>query len=327
MLNKVARLTFGTAGLMCIWSLEAVNYLVHVVMRPHQWNTASSTCGYVVWSLQLACFVRCQFILPGFASLAWEQQALAGEVPSTVCKRSGRLLPERAVYVRRADAVVLGLDHYCIWLGSPIGFRNRKFFVLFVCYSALFCAMGVAHSAYDLLCTLPDTLLLPPAHPPSLPAHCRHVSFPDALRDALSRHHLSATAAAFVGACHRGFGVYLRSLGRAHDANQLAYALLLTLTVPANLLAALLLAWLSIEQVQLAARNRTTLEPTDGRYDMGLAANLRQIFGANALYWWLPTRAELPDGNGYSWPLNPSYRVRTRRSCNRRAHGRAAAGF
>ena len=35
------------------------------------------------------------------------------------------------------------------------GFRNRKFFVLFVLYSAAFCAMGAAHSWYELLALAP----------------------------------------------------------------------------------------------------------------------------------------------------------------------------
>lgn len=38
------------------------------------------------------------------------------------------------------------------------GFRNRKFFVLFVLYSAAFCTMGAAHSWYELLVLAPARL-------------------------------------------------------------------------------------------------------------------------------------------------------------------------
>ena len=156
------RSTFGTIGLCAIWTLELINYLVHVSLRPRPWNAVSTACGYALWGLQLASFAQCQATDPGYAPQNWrETHDGAG---AYVCKRTGEVLPPRAMYVRRAGGVVLGLDHYCYWLGTPVGWGNRKFFVLFVCYSALFCAMGSVHSAYDLLCSLPDAMA-----PPALP--------------------------------------------------------------------------------------------------------------------------------------------------------------
>ena len=106
-----------------------------------------------------------QVVNPGMATEAWTAGALAGEHHATVCKRSGELLPERATYVRRAGGVVLGLDHFCGWLGTPVGLYNRKLFILFVSYSFLFCVVGFFHSLYALLCSLPDSLLPPPPTP------------------------------------------------------------------------------------------------------------------------------------------------------------------
>ena len=44
---------------------------------------------------------------------------------------------------------------HCFWLGTAIGLHNRKYFVLFVTYSAVFCVMGSAHSWYELVHALP----------------------------------------------------------------------------------------------------------------------------------------------------------------------------
>jgi len=45
---------------------------------------------------------------------------------------------------------VLGLDHFCFWIGTPIGLRNRKFFILFLVYSALLCIVGAGFAAHEI---------------------------------------------------------------------------------------------------------------------------------------------------------------------------------
>ena len=151
--------------------LEALNYAVNVVLRPEPWNAASVATGYALWAVQAACFVRLQLGDPGSAPAEWDALAADGSEQADLCTRTGRLVPMRARYCRRAGAVVLGLDHYCHWLGTPVGFGNRKLFILFVGYSAIFCAMGCAHSVHELLWATPARLDMP-----SLPAALRSLS-------------------------------------------------------------------------------------------------------------------------------------------------------
>ena len=153
-LTLILRRSTHTYALWGIWLLEALNYAVHVVLRPVPWNTTSVLIGYALWAVQLWCFAACQLVDPGKLPPDWERLAQSGAEDSTVCKRSGLLLPPRGRYVRRAGGVVLGLDHFCHWLGTPVGFRNRKLFILFISYSTLFCIMGSVHSAYAGACML-----------------------------------------------------------------------------------------------------------------------------------------------------------------------------
>ena len=57
---------------------------------------------------------------------------------------------------------VLACSQHCFWLGTPIGLHNRKYFVLFVTYSAIFCLMGSVHSWYELSYAMPLRLGYPP---------------------------------------------------------------------------------------------------------------------------------------------------------------------
>lgn len=298
----------GTLGLIGIWFLEALNYFVHVILRPTPWNGTSVAFGYALWALQLITFWRLQAVDPGTVSPSWTAEALAGDRSATVCKRSGRLLPERAMYVRRAGEVILGLDHFCGWLGTPIGLYNRKLFILFVFYSCVFCLVGFAHSLFALLCALPDALLaLPHEQREAAPASCAHLAIPAGLRDAEWR--AGALAYQLFAALHALFGQLLQLLGAASAQGQLTYAVLLVVSVPANLATGAMLGLIAFEQLENVLRNRTTLEPRQTKYDVGALANWRQVFGDRPLTWLLPTVPRLSAADGYSWPHNPEHRI------------------
>ena len=66
--------------------------------------------------------------------------------------------------------------------------------------------------------------------------------------------------------------------------------------------------------VLMVMRNQTTI---DGKrfpqYDMGVGANVRQVFGPNPWTWLLPCYCSGPEGDGLRWPTRQagSQRLRT----------------
>lgn len=294
---SVAHALFGTFGLVGIWVFEALNFLVHKAWRPEPWNWYSQGIAYALWAMQLWSFARCQFCDPGALHPAWtEDEGAAGKW----CPRTHRVLPPRSRYVRRAGGVVLGLDHYCAWLGTPVGLRNRKSFVLYVAYSAVFAAMGAAHSAAELAVYCPRRLGQPAFGLPS-----RLLGELAALRPAWAAWELGA-------AVHSGLGQYMFLCASARRAGQLRYVLALSLSAALNPIVAALLGGVAAHQLLMVARNRTTLAPRDARYDLGLRANMRQCFGERAAFWLLPVGC-CSAGDGLRWPLNPEFKVQSRR--------------
>ena len=146
------------ASVSLIWCLVAFNFYVLAVRRHAQqeWNWLSLLVGYGGLALQALSFYRCRHTNPGTVTDEWVAAATAGTVPASVCPRSGKLVPPGGLYVRRAGAsVILGFDHYCFWLGAPVGLRNRRHFILFTVYTGALAAIAAGHLAYELLVALP----------------------------------------------------------------------------------------------------------------------------------------------------------------------------
>ena len=80
------------------------------------------------------------------------------------------------------------------------------------------------------------------------------------------------------------------------------------LLVALDVAASVLLTGFGLWHVHLARRNRTSLGGgIDGEaaYDVGTAANLRQIFGTRIYLWPLPVWLEDgPTVDGLTWPTN-----------------------
>lgn len=324
-MRRLARRALATPELGLIWTLEALNYAVHVVLRPEPWNIFSVAVGYNLWAMQLVCFARLQLGDAGSVPDGWDALAAAGKEEAYVCTRSGRLVPPRARYSKRAGAVVLGLDHYCHWLATPIGFSNRKLFILFITYSAVFCWLGAMHSWHELCWGAPSRLRLP--------------ALPDTVAAAI-RSSLSSSGDSVLGALRNGLVTIMTALPTAawawaselcsaaagHHHPLYIYALLVSAI--ADPVSACLLSAMSVHQLILVLFNRTTLEPTNARYDIGLLANWRQVFGARPALWALPLTGPGcggPDGcDGIHWPESERWvQLQERANQIRNAHARA----
>lgn len=55
------------------------------------------------------------------------------------CSHCCNWKPDRTHHCSSSGRCILKMDHFCPWVGGPIGENNLKFFVLFTFYTALYC--------------------------------------------------------------------------------------------------------------------------------------------------------------------------------------------
>ena len=290
----------STMWLVAIWGVVGFNYIVHVLWREVRWNAASLVAAHAIIGLQVASFVRCQLTPPGTVSAEWQRQAAAGLEPSESCKRSGLLQPARGRFVAHDGKVVLGLDHYCFWLGQTIGLRNRKYFVLFLMYSCALSAFGGVHAAHELFVGLPGRL----------PAEIADLSQDGVWRKVIQGlgapggHMMPVPMQGLHGVPVLLMRIFVAASGGAAGA-EIGYCLAVMLTCVVDLVATVLLGLFGGWHVYMVLRNRTTVEPDEKKYDVGLVANVRQVMGRDAALWLLPLEGAGPTVDGIHWPLNP----------------------
>ena len=189
---------------------------------------------------------------------------------------NGRSKPPRTHHCRVCRRCVLRMDHHCVWVANCVGHRNYKSFVLFL----LFTGLSLSH-AFALWVLRGYHCLTTPAQPRSQdPAAAAAVTEGEDLAEILG-------------------GAVL------HVAGVTLFVLVLA-GLAAGVLSLLLF------HLHLTAQNLTTLESmkglrhagnggaprVDNIYDLGLAANVAQVFGDSPTEWLLWT----PVGDGLTFP-------------------------
>ena len=77
---------------------------------------------------------------------------------------SGRTRPNRCILSKAARRIVIRPDHFCCWIGSWIGKRNHKFFLLFnfwgFCFIFYFMVMNILELIHEFSKDTPSLLVM-----------------------------------------------------------------------------------------------------------------------------------------------------------------------
>ena len=99
----------------------------------------------------------------------------------------------------------------------------------------------------------------------------------------------------------------LPCVSQGKSSYQLLRVLLLWLLAPTDLVATVLLGGFGIWHARMLFRGRTSLGPRgEEHFDLGAAANARQVLGRRPALWLLPVWwGDGPEGDGLVWPRRP----------------------
>lgn len=312
--------------MVIIWAHVGANWFLHVMVCDcHTWaaGPALYVVGHALVILQVACFVRTVGTHPGVPPPNWQQLVLASDAEQQeqhrrshfactkdesivvgsasssadqtctdeACdsKRAWIPVPPRARFVKKRGEVILGFDHDCFWMGVPIGFRNRKFFVLFVCWSAALSLFGAILSMAELYYSEPITKLLtfrPPADSEAY-EHLRHVQRNLANNNPMANE------------------LFMLSMQLATlSAGTIKVSASIFFILAVDVVATILLGCFGVSHINYIRRNVTSLQPFGEEvYDVGTSENVRQVLGRKRWQWMLPIGT--PEGDGLNWPRRP----------------------
>lgn len=145
--------------LMCLalglMSFVTYTFLVHAVPQLEDWGRPSQ-CGLTAFGLFLLTntlynYFKAAFMDPGqppeYDKVRKELELQAEELQEPrpkQCRRCTRYKPQRCHHCSVCDRCVLKMDHHCPWVNNCVGFRNYRFFCLFLLYLGSACSFVIA---------------------------------------------------------------------------------------------------------------------------------------------------------------------------------------
>lgn len=249
----VCGVIFHLVGAMFVWSYHTV-VVTHPGSAPASWHLAKEDVERLAsarsedeWKRTLAGLVdqlNCQV----------KQRSVQGAI--RYCEKCLAIKPDRSHHCSVCENCTLKMDHHCPWVNNCVGFRNYKFFILFLGYGLSYCLTIASTTArhFVKIWLLKEGELVEESDDPlgSAKYHILFVFFVSIL--------FSLSISSLFG-----YHVWLLMHNRS-----------------------------TLEQFRAPMFDNSVSDP-DG-WSLGRLGNVREVFGDNFLLWALPVDTVMGDG-------------------------------
>ena len=90
--------------------------------------------------------------------LTWDELNVLKTNMLKYCPECNGPKPPRSHHCRKCNRCIMRMDHHCPWVGSCIGIKNQKQFILFNFYTLIVCVYAIVILIYrGMICIITDT--------------------------------------------------------------------------------------------------------------------------------------------------------------------------
>mmetsp|Transcript_113392 Transcript_113392/g.315692 ORF Transcript_113392/g.315692 Transcript_113392/m.315692 type:complete len:363 (+) Transcript_113392:90-1178(+) len=160
---KFLPVSFVVLNIVGLYAIYMVFHAVPLALDParHKRGTMELVIFNGITALLVTCYIHCILVHPGTIpdkeeDASWEyvpkdnrRGADVDGIPALQetkrsgdrrhCKWCAKYKPDRCHHCRVCRICILKMDHHCPWIYNCVGFRNHKYFFLFVFYAAIDC--------------------------------------------------------------------------------------------------------------------------------------------------------------------------------------------
>ena len=126
---------YRTLGFTFTLTMLSLNIAVYYLFYSPEWHL-------IVYLLAYTCAFKTHFTSPGIVT----NTVIKPEKPNDkqenfilLFSGHGYVKPPHAHYSKVTQRMVLGYDHFCIWVGNDIGLMNYRYFIQFVFWTGMSC--------------------------------------------------------------------------------------------------------------------------------------------------------------------------------------------
>lgn len=136
---------------VCSWALWVLVWLISLSYLRSVLGVLISCFCILLYGMTLYCYLLTVFTPPGSPDDPTSDYSLLSTAEAAnrlTVKENGRerycqkchiLKPDRAHHCSICNKCILKMDHHCPWIGSCVGYRNHKYFLLFLFYLTVYC--------------------------------------------------------------------------------------------------------------------------------------------------------------------------------------------